>query len=92
MHCSIIPSQYIQICIETMDEINYFTCTLGHAAVLNKQSPHKYSTVNEFLDFQAQKCPSTPAVGLPYPSHAEGGKWDARVLSNLKTSRISDLP
>lgn len=56
----------LQLPQETVD-VNYFICTLGQAAAFNAQKPHSFKTVNEFIDHQAQKHPSRPAVAFPIP-------------------------
>jgi len=55
-------------------EPNYFTCTLGQAASLGIQQPHK--TTNDFIDAQAKRIPDAPAVGFPQPGAASEDEWD----------------
>lgn len=57
---------------------SYFTCTLGEAALLNKQLPEKapYSTVNEFIDYLAATHTDDVAVACASPpakSKSENG-------------------
>ena len=49
-------------------DLNYFVCTLGEAAAINTNNPHSWRTVNDFIDYQAEKFPKHPAVGFPIPS------------------------
>lgn len=60
-------------------ELNYFICTLGHAAELKSADDSGYQTVTEFIDFQAGRCPEKPAVGFPVPSH--DGAWGFQLYS-----------
>lgn len=66
-------------------ETNYFICTLGQAALINAQSPHKFSTINEFLDEQAFSVPNLPAVGFPLPPRGgdRDASWTYRVVSTF---------
>ncbi|OQO13072.1 hypothetical protein B0A48_02536 [Cryoendolithus antarcticus] len=57
-----------------MAQPNYFTCTLGQAAALGLQQPHK--TVNAFVDAQADALPDAAAVAFPAPSGTDSkGDW-----------------
>lgn len=51
---------------------NYFLCTLGQAAAFNAQKPHSFKTVNEFIDHQARKHPTRPALAFPIPPNDKG--------------------
>jgi acyl-CoA synthetase (AMP-forming)/AMP-acid ligase II len=53
----------------TATRLTYFTCTLGQAAVWNKEHPHAFETVNRLIDEQAEKFPDTPAVNFPNIGH-----------------------
>ena len=66
-------------------ESNYFVCTLGQAAELNRVNAHQYRTVTEFLDYRKAASPEDPAVGFPNPSPGagDGGDWDYEVLCAL---------
>lgn len=72
----------LQLPQETVD-VNYFICTLGQAAAFNAQKPHSFKTVNEFIDHQAQKHPSRPAVAFPIPPNDRqtDKKWNYVVYS-----------
>ena len=65
------------------DATNYFVCTLGHAAAINLENRHDFSTVSDFLERQNRVVPADPAVGFPIPSEKHGSRdqWDFRVLS-----------
>ncbi|KAF2769914.1 acetyl-CoA synthetase-like protein [Teratosphaeria nubilosa] len=52
---------------------NYFTCTLGQAAALGIQQPHK--TVTALVDALAKDHPSLPAVGFPLPGSTQEEPW-----------------
>ncbi|KAH9825397.1 Acetyl CoA synthetase-like protein [Teratosphaeria destructans] len=52
---------------------NYFTCTLGQAAALRIQQPHK--TVTALVDALAKERPSLPAVGFPLPGDTQEEPW-----------------
>lgn len=56
-------------------ETNYFVCTLGQAAVINKANPHPFKTINDFIDHQAQQYPTLPAVGFPIPRQDANSEW-----------------
>ncbi|KZM23113.1 uncharacterized protein EKO05_0008302 [Ascochyta rabiei] len=60
-------------------QANYFVCTLGQAATLNSR-PNPYTTIGQFVDYQAHHHPYLPAVGFPVP-HPEQEKWDYKVLT-----------
>lgn len=48
-------------------EYNYFTCTLGEAALWKKSlnhEPDSYETVLDLIDSQARDCPDAPALGF----------------------------
>ena len=60
-------------------EPNYFTCTLGQAAALGIQQPHK--TVTAFIDAQAQDTPDAPAVGFPRPGISSEDEWSSTVFT-----------
>lgn len=62
-------------------DLNYFICTLGLAAAVNKDHPQPFKTVNDFIDHQAQEFPSRPAVGFPIPQRNEGEQWGQTVYS-----------
>lgn len=66
-------------------ETNYFICTLGQAALINAQWPHKFSTINEFVDEQARSVPDLPAIGFPIPPQKSkrDASWTYRVVSTL---------
>lgn len=73
-----------------MDEINYFTCTLGQAASLPTDRPEAdLKTINDFLDFQAKHCPNLPAVAFPVPGEA---LWGYEVLSMFPLSQSCMCP
>lgn len=59
-------------------ETNYFVCTLGQAAALNSQ-PNSYTTIGQFVDYQAQRHPYLPAIGFPVPQTQE--EWSYKVLT-----------
>ena len=63
--------------------VNYFVCTLGQAATLNAKKPHSFKTANDFIDLQAQRCPTRPAVGFPTPPKDKDidGEWDSVTYS-----------
>ena len=60
-------------------ELNYFTCTLGQAALLNHG--RNYNTIPEFIDQQARAHPKLPAVGVYVPSQIPGEEWQHHVLT-----------
>ena len=63
--------------------INYFVCTLGQAATLNAKKSHSFKTANDFIDLQAQQCPTRPAVGFPVPPKDKDidGEWNSVTYS-----------
>ena len=63
-------------------ENNYFVCTLGQAASINKKHPHDFVTIDEFLEKQQKSRPSDLAVGFPIPSRNETDEtWEFELLS-----------
>ena len=65
---------------------NYFVCTLGQAAAINKKDPHDFVTINEFLEKQQKSRPSDLAVGFPIPSKNETDEsWKYELLSVLSS-------
>lgn len=63
-------------------DTNYFVCTLGQAALLNKTNPHDFETINQFIDARAMKYSEFPAIGFPKPSKA-GDSWGQHVFSGF---------
>ncbi|KAK6431579.1 hypothetical protein LTR95_012263, partial [Oleoguttula sp. CCFEE 5521] len=69
-----------------MAQPNYFTCTLGQAAALGLQQPHK--TVNAFIDAQADALPDASAIAFPAPcgTDAKGGwSYTGFTFSQVQT-------
>ena len=66
---------------------NYFTCTLGQAASIGLQQPHK--TINAFLDAQAKDNPGLPCVGFAIPALDLSEQWDSKVYTFLKVRNAS---
>lgn len=60
-------------------QTNYFVCTLGQAATLDRQ-PNPYTTIGQFVTYQAQHYPQLPAVGFPIPRPQEE-KWSYKILT-----------
>jgi acyl-CoA synthetase (AMP-forming)/AMP-acid ligase II len=56
-------------------DLNYFTCTLGQAALIKEQQKH-FETINDLLDYQAQDHADLPAVGFYRPKKE---KWKTEV-------------
>jgi acyl-CoA synthetase (AMP-forming)/AMP-acid ligase II len=58
-------------------ELNYFTCTLGHAAVLKEQNPTASSFKNalHLIQAQAERYPESPAVGFANFGHGHHPTW-----------------
>ncbi|KAK7947770.1 uncharacterized protein PG986_008656 [Apiospora aurea] len=54
-------------------DLNYFTCTLGQAALWKKgqsnQQPNEFATVLELIDDQGRDIPDEPAIGFADFSH-----------------------
>jgi acyl-CoA synthetase (AMP-forming)/AMP-acid ligase II len=48
-------------------DVNYFTCTLGHATALKKKDPPKisYKNVLQMIQYQASVNPNAMALGMP---------------------------
>ncbi|MCJ1464215.1 hypothetical protein MMC07_002828 [Pseudocyphellaria aurata] len=74
------------------DETNYFVCTLGEATGYNAKNPHRFTTVNDFLDHQSTRIPNQPAVVFPIPSQnrQEAKEWDHDIFtfSDLRQQSI----
>ena len=62
-------------------EPNYFTCTLGQAALVNGRSPQSAATINDIIDEHARTNPEAKAVGFPVIGQSPEDPWDSRVLS-----------
>ncbi|KZF19112.1 acetyl-CoA synthetase-like protein [Xylona heveae TC161] len=62
---------------------NYFTCTLGQAALVNAANSTEFSTINELIDAYAEKFPLRPAVGFPVPPQVSETPepWSYMVLT-----------
>jgi thioester reductase-like protein len=77
-------------------ETNYFVCTLGQAAAINKGNPNLFETISEFIDHQAQQYPTRPAVGFPISRRDANEEWghtiytfqDLRDISTFVGRRI----
>lgn len=74
--------------------INYFISTLGEAAECNAQTPHRFKTINQFLDQQSREIPLRPAVAFPVPhTHRDqvGEEWgyDLFTYSDLRLKSLS---
>lgn len=65
----------------------YFTCTLGQAAALGLQQPHK--TVTEFVDSQAKKIPTFSAAGFARPNADSNAQWTDMVFTFVDIQRGS---
>ncbi|KAK3115332.1 hypothetical protein LTR53_005417 [Teratosphaeriaceae sp. CCFEE 6253] len=64
----------------------YFTCTLGQAAGLGIQQPHK--TINDLVDALAAEHPDLPAVGFPQPGQGADEPW-TDVIFTFKDIKFS---
>ncbi|KAL9601196.1 MAG: hypothetical protein Q9219_002696 [cf. Caloplaca sp. 3 TL-2023] len=65
-----------------MADVNYFVCTLGQATEINQTNPHRYTTINEFVDHQADTIPDSLAVGFPMPSDRRTDEtWSSSILT-----------
>ncbi|TKA76180.1 hypothetical protein B0A55_03068, partial [Friedmanniomyces simplex] len=60
-------------------EPNYFTCTLGQAAALGIQQPHR--TISDLVDALAKEHPDLPAVGFPQPGSKPEDSWTSLVFT-----------
>ena len=67
--------------------ITYFTCSLGQAATNDNLTASNSKTVNDFLKFQAQLYPKSPAVGFPVPA-PDDGDWNSEIFCNSFISKI----
>jgi len=61
-------------------DITYFTCTLGQAALMNKDQ-YPISNIKQFIDHQCKTVPKLPAVGFPEPDTSSTQPWKSRVFS-----------
>lgn len=65
-----------------MADLNYFICTLGQAVKVNQENPHRFATINEFIDHQAHTIPDRLAVGFPVPNdHVGDRNWGSNIFS-----------
>ncbi|KPI42041.1 2-epi-5-epi-valiolone synthase [Cyphellophora attinorum] len=58
--------------------LNYFTCTLGQAALLNQSK--LYRTIPEFIDYQFKNHPDLPAVGT-YVVGTDDAPWEPAIIT-----------
>jgi thioester reductase-like protein/acyl-coenzyme A synthetase/AMP-(fatty) acid ligase len=58
--------------------LDYFTCTLGQAALLNQ--PKLYRTIPDLIDYQFETHPDLPAVGT-YVIRDNDAPWEPTVLA-----------
>ena len=59
-------------------DVDYFTCTLGQAALFDRVSK-TCNTINYFIDERSATSPALPAVGFPRVQKV--GAWGEQVLS-----------
>lgn len=60
--------------MEETTTLNYFLCTLGEAAIWNREHPHPFHTVNHLIDEQAKELPQRTAVNFPGACNGEDGR------------------
>ena len=72
-------------------DLNYFICTLGLAAAVNNDHPQPFKNVNDFIDHQAQRFPTRPAVGFPIPQRNEGEQWGQTLYSKSPCCSTHDV-
>lgn len=60
---------------------NYFTCTLGQAALINAKSPHNCKTILDLVDKHARSSASAPAVGFSVPAKGNDDAWGCATIS-----------
>lgn len=63
----------------TMTDVNYFTCTLGQAALLATNPNSK--TITEFIKEQATRLPDVFAAGFYDTGAGDRAAWTSRVLT-----------
>ncbi|KAI1281678.1 hypothetical protein F5Y07DRAFT_411736 [Xylaria sp. FL0933] len=72
---------------------NYFTCTLGEAAILRKRDTtlsRCFHTVLELVDCQARENPDSPALGFASPQNKLPGK-EPDLISFLELDELSRI-
>jgi lipopolysaccharide biosynthesis glycosyltransferase len=62
---------------------NYFTCTLGQAALISAESPHNRKTILDIIHQQASLSPDALAVGFAVPATGGDEAWKSLTLSVL---------
>jgi hypothetical protein len=72
-----------------MQESTYFTATLAHAALHNREHPHGISTIPQLLEARAISHPLSQAVGFSIPNSLE--KWGSKTLSKYYQSLFEHL-
>ena len=72
-----------------MEDLNYFVCTLGQAAILNAHNPHESETVSDFVDSMADEHDSMPAIGVPIPGDED--PWQADFCSMYARSAFPSI-
>lgn len=78
----------------TKPATNYFISTLGEAAEINARTPHRFKTIDQFLDQQSREIPLRPAVAFPVPHTRRdqvGEEWgyDLFTYSDLRRQSLS---
>lgn len=58
----------------TSTNLNYFICTLGEAAIWNREHPHPFHTVNDLVDEQAKELRQRPAINFAGGCNGEDGR------------------
>ena len=71
-----------------MDELNYFTCTLGEAARHGLTNP-PFENINSFFDHQAIHVPENPAAGFFVPAK-DGSAWATKIYNFRQIHDISN--
>lgn len=69
-------------------DLNYFTCTLGEAALHHKVD-HSIANVNLFIDQLVQHCGDKPAAGFYIPPLSKEEAWKTQILNFTQVQRGS---
>ncbi|PRP79220.1 NRPS-like enzyme [Planoprotostelium fungivorum] len=67
--------------LDAVKDVSYLVCTLGRAAILNRNEPHGIDTINQMIE-EGAKTFDGPVIAMPEPDtqHPEN-EWDVTFLS-----------
>lgn len=76
---------------EDYQDLNYFVCTLGEAAIINNGNIQPSKTINDLIDHLARQFPYHPAVAFPIPQENGGDQWGQKLYSESACPLMQDI-